>query len=233
MSHTPQERPPEKVPCDAKTPTEGCYDDDKTRTGMTSNASSCGLDNMAEKQPPTATTPTSSPPKSKWWSKKEGSSKEQAATTTPSDDSPPPIKPASIASLFRYATSYELVLNAIGLVVAAIAGATLPCMTIVFGRLISVFTEFGTVVRNISTGIISPEDAAPALESAKAALKKEAGNCALYLLAMGIGMFIVTYTYMLIWNYTSEAQSKRLRESYLRAVLRQEVRTSESSAPTG
>ena len=36
-------------------------------------------------------------------------------------------------------------------------------------------------------------------------------------------MFICTFTYMYIWVYTGEVGSKRLRESYLRAVLRQDI----------
>lgn len=39
----------------------------------------------------------------------------------------------------------------------------------------------------------------------------------------GIGMFICTYIYMYVWVYTGEVSAKRLRESYLRAVLRQDI----------
>ena len=36
-------------------------------------------------------------------------------------------------------------------------------------------------------------------------------------------MFICTYVYMYIWVYTGEVNSKRIREKYLRAVLRQDI----------
>jgi ABC-type multidrug transport system fused ATPase/permease subunit len=36
-------------------------------------------------------------------------------------------------------------------------------------------------------------------------------------------MFVCTFTYMTIWVWTGEVNSKRLREQYLRAVLRQDV----------
>ncbi len=39
----------------------------------------------------------------------------------------------------------------------------------------------------------------------------------------GVGMFAVTYTYMLIWTYTGEVNAKRIREKYLKAVLRQDI----------
>lgn len=42
-------------------------------------------------------------------------------------------------------------------------------------------------------------------------------------MAIGIGMFLATWLYMFIWNVTGELNSKRIRERYLAAVLRQEV----------
>ena len=36
-------------------------------------------------------------------------------------------------------------------------------------------------------------------------------------------MFICTYIYMNVWVYTSEAAAKRIRERYLRAILRQDI----------
>ena len=42
-------------------------------------------------------------------------------------------------------------------------------------------------------------------------------------LFIGVGMFVCTFIYMSVWVYTGEVGSKRLRESYLRAVLRQDI----------
>ena len=36
-------------------------------------------------------------------------------------------------------------------------------------------------------------------------------------------MMVATFTYMHIWVHTGETTSKRIRENYLRAVLRQEI----------
>jgi ATP-binding cassette subfamily B (MDR/TAP) protein 1 len=44
-------------------------------------------------------------------------------------------------------------------------------------------------------------------------------------MAIGIGMFITTWAYMFIWNWTGEVNAKRVRERYLHATLRQEVCT--------
>jgi len=36
-------------------------------------------------------------------------------------------------------------------------------------------------------------------------------------------MFVCTFVYMYIWVYTAEVNAKRIREKYLRAVLRQDI----------
>jgi ATP-binding cassette subfamily B (MDR/TAP) protein 1 len=36
-------------------------------------------------------------------------------------------------------------------------------------------------------------------------------------------MFVCTYVFMCIWVYTGEVNSKRIREKYLQAVLRQDI----------
>lgn len=40
---------------------------------------------------------------------------------------------------------------------------------------------------------------------------------------VGLGSFVCTFTYMYIWVYTGEIGTKRLREKYLQAVLRQDI----------
>jgi ATP-binding cassette subfamily B (MDR/TAP) protein 1 len=138
------------------------------------------------------------------------------------DDDDDDLKPISIIRLFRFATPFELTLNMIGMVLACAAGATQPLMTLIFGRLTSAFNDFGRVARRIQEQGMTPENAA-AMAAAKVTLRKEAGNNALYLMAIGLGLFLCTYVYMLIWNWTCERQNKRIREKYLHAVLRQEV----------
>jgi ATP-binding cassette subfamily B (MDR/TAP) protein 1 len=39
----------------------------------------------------------------------------------------------------------------------------------------------------------------------------------------GVGMFVCTFIYMCAWVYTSEVTAKRIRERYLRAILRQDI----------
>ncbi|KAH7103350.1 multidrug resistance protein 1 [Auriculariales sp. MPI-PUGE-AT-0066] len=124
-------------------------------------------------------------------------------------DSAPPV---SFSSLFRFATKFELLLNAIGLVCAAAAGAAQPLMTLLFGKLTQAFVDFSTAVQ-------SGVDYSVAADHFRAT----AASTASYLVGLGAGMFVVTYIYMMTWTYTGEVQSKRIRERYLKAILRQDI----------
>lgn len=141
------------------------------------------------------------------------------------------IPPIGFFALFRFATPFEIVLDLIGLLLSAASGAAQPLMTLIFGRLTTSFTNFGTLQLDIASGRGSPAENARLLEEAKAVLKTDSGKNALYLMAIGLGIFVCTWAYMFIWNYTGEIMSKRVRERYLRAVLRQEVSNLSSYTP--
>lgn len=132
------------------------------------------------------------------------------------------VKPVPLWRMFRFATRNELILNAIGVVLAIAVGAAQPLMTLIFGRLTVSFTDFGSIADSIRRTGLTPELAAW-LDEAQRKLKKDAGLNAVWLVVIGLGIFVCTYTYMLIWNYTCERQGKRVRRAYLAAVLRQEV----------
>jgi len=49
----------------------------------------------------------------------------------------------------------------------------------------------------------------------------------------GLGAWITTYIYMATWALTSERNTKRIRENYLRAVLRQDAAYFDTSGGAG
>ena len=106
-------------------------------------------------------------------------------------------------------------------------------MSLLFGKLTQAFVDFASAL--IQNG---PEGVGPAADN----FKRTAATTASYLvylgthatthsrgigpdafLSAGIGMFVVTYTYMVTWTYTGEINAKRIRERYLQAVLRQDI----------
>ncbi|KAJ7288261.1 P-loop containing nucleoside triphosphate hydrolase protein [Mycena rebaudengoi] len=148
--------------------------------------------------------------------------KDASSETTDVEPEPvePPTPPVSFFSLFKFATKFELTLNAIGLVAAISAGAAQPLMTILFGNLVNEFVKFGTVTIRIDNG--DPTAAAELPEVARA-FRHQAAQLATYLVVIGAAMFLCTYIYMFFYVYTGEINAKRIRERYLKAVLRQDI----------
>ncbi|KAH9480411.1 ABC multidrug transporter atrD [Psilocybe cubensis] len=126
----------------------------------------------------------------------------------------------SFTELFRYSTKFELFIDFIGIIAAVAAGAAQPLMSLLFGNLTQDFVNFSQVLAAAQDG-----DAAAAanIPQAAADFRHSAGLSATYLVCIGIGMFVCTYAYMYIWVYTGEVNAKRIRERYLRAVLRQDI----------
>lgn len=109
-------------------------------------------------------------------------------------------------------------------------------MSLMFGDLANDFVNFTTILMRVDGGDVGAADLIPA---AAASFRHNASKSALWITIIGrhyyrqrclhfspcpgIGMFICTYAYMQIWVYTGETCSKRIRERYLQAILRQDV----------
>lgn len=112
--------------------------------------------------------------------------------------------------LFRYATPLDKLLMAVGSLAAAANGATQPFMTILFADLIGVFTTYGY---GIALGV----------PGAAEVFRDDIRRYILYFVALAAFAFIVAYGQMSLWMIAGERQSKRIREIYYKAILRQDV----------
>ncbi|KAF4599044.1 GTPase-activating protein [Pleurotus pulmonarius] len=120
------------------------------------------------------------------------------------------VSTVTLSQLFRYSTRFELTLDAIGL----------PLMSLLFGNLVQAFVVFAQDVLGARSG---NAEAAARVPQAAADFRRSAANNASYLVYIGLGMFVCTYIYMFTWVYTGEVNAKRIRELYLKAVLRQDI----------
>lgn len=93
-------------------------------------------------------------------------------------------------------------------------------MSLIFGNLTQQFVEFGQVILESNSGNATATARVPEVA---AQFRHAAANDASYLVYIGVGMFACTFAYMYTWVYTGEVGAKRLREAYLRAVLRQDI----------
>ncbi|KZV69067.1 P-loop containing nucleoside triphosphate hydrolase protein [Peniophora sp. CONT] len=149
----------------------------------------------------------------------DNNNKDVSVSAGKGEDKLPPI---SFTHLFRYSTKLELILDAIGIVAAIAAGSAQPLMSLLFGNLTNQFVQFGATISSLQS---DPSNAAlqQHVDEAAAHFRHIAANDALYLFFIGLGMFLCTYVYMLIWGWTAEVTAKRIRERYLRATLRQDI----------
>ncbi|GAA6027164.1 hypothetical protein JCM8097_002446 [Rhodosporidiobolus ruineniae] len=127
-------------------------------------------------------------------------------------------KKVGFSTLFRFHTRFELALNALGLVCAIATGIAQPAMALLFGNLTTAFSDYAKALQLVE---LDPVTGAEQLARATDHLYSSVDSDALSLLYVGIGMAIATFVSVGTWTWTGEAATRRIRERYLAAVLRQ------------
>ncbi|KAG8532088.1 GTPase-activating protein [Bacidia gigantensis] len=107
--------------------------------------------------------------------------------------------------LYRYATSWDLVIAGLSVFMAITAGAVMPLMTIIFGQLTGIFQGF-------FQGTVSADRFNDRLD-----------QFTLYFLYLAIGEFLSVYICTVGFIYTGEHITQKIREQYLAAILRQNI----------
>ncbi|EGF83631.1 hypothetical protein BATDEDRAFT_15754 [Batrachochytrium dendrobatidis JAM81] len=108
-------------------------------------------------------------------------------------------------SLYRHATAFDKVLITIGVVCAMVNGAILPYMTIAFADIMDALIIYDGTPAGLSK------------------LNSTVSDGVFQLAMIGLGAFVLSYIQMSFWMLSGENQSKRIRELYFKAILRQEV----------
>ncbi len=106
--------------------------------------------------------------------------------------------------LYRYATTWDRVFLVIAWVCAIGGGAVMPLMTVVFGNLSGSFQ--GLINNTLS-------------ESFSSILNRYV----LYFVYLAIGEFVLIYTATFLCIYTGEHITSKVRQEYLKAILRQNI----------
>ncbi|TPX38280.1 S-methyl-5-thioribose-1-phosphate isomerase [Synchytrium microbalum] len=128
-------------------------------------------------------------------------------------------QPVAMKELYRYATTFDKVLMAVGLAMSIIAGAAFPLTTVVFGNVVNAFTSFMTRCPTDPGAIRFPG----CIVYTGDQLMETIAYYTLYFVYLAIAVFFATYIYMASWVYTGEKITHRVREQYIKAVLRQDL----------
>lgn len=111
----------------------------------------------------------------------------------------------SYLTLFRYATAWDRFLVAIALISSVVSGAALPLFTLIFGNITQVFTNFLVYHTN-------PDE-----------FQHTVNHNTLYFVYLGIGITAVSFLQTFLHVDRGEVIAARIREQYLKAVLRQNI----------
>ncbi|KAK7432079.1 hypothetical protein QQZ08_001369 [Neonectria magnoliae] len=112
---------------------------------------------------------------------------------------------AGFATLYRYASTNDVIIILVSCFMSIGSGATMPLMIVVFGSLQGTFQDFFQGDADV------------------AAFSKELGRTVLYFVYLAIGGFVATYTSTVGFIYTGEHVSAKIRERYLEHCLRQNI----------
>jgi ATP-binding cassette subfamily B (MDR/TAP) protein 1 len=115
-------------------------------------------------------------------------------------------KKAGFGELYRYATAKDKFILVLGLISSIIVGAALPMFTLVFGSLTQEFTDFFT----------SPNPDPETFQS-------KINHFTLYFLYLGLGIIVFGVIDTYIFVERGEVLTGRIRENYLKSVLRQNI----------
>ncbi|KAL2754890.1 hypothetical protein ACRALDRAFT_2042733 [Sodiomyces alcalophilus JCM 7366] len=125
--------------------------------------------------------------------------------------SPTPFMPEEMNAwdaykrIFTFAGPLEYGLQAVGIFAAIASGAGIALQNLIFGQFITTITDF-------AMGLDSPED-----------FRSGAATLALYFVYLGIGRFVLAYTYNTVLTYAAYRIVRNVRHAYLRAALSQEI----------
>uniref|UniRef100_A0A670ZUK0 ATP binding cassette subfamily B member 4 n=1 Tax=Pseudonaja textilis TaxID=8673 RepID=A0A670ZUK0_PSETE len=121
------------------------------------------------------------------------------------------INMVSPFAVFRYSDSLDKLLMIVGTIFAALHGASLPVMMIVFGDMTNTFVGSGTIgKRNVDY----------LLEFTSIILYF---RYAYWYSAIGAGVLVCSYAYIACWTLAAGRQVKRIRQQFFHAIMRQEV----------
>ncbi|KAK9440093.1 ATP-binding cassette multidrug transport protein ATRC [Metarhizium brunneum] len=107
--------------------------------------------------------------------------------------------------IFTYAGRTEYIILGVATFAAIASGAAIALQNLVFGRFVTVLTDFTS---GKSTG---------------ADMRRDSSTLALYFVYIGIGRFVLSYTYNSLLTYNAYRIVRNIRYAYLKAALSQEI----------
>ncbi|KAH9508578.1 Multidrug resistance protein 1 [Bulinus truncatus] len=127
----------------------------------------------------------------------------------------PPM--VGIFEVFRFSDGKDKLMMFVGALSAAVGGAALPVMIIVFGSMIDLFVDSANMNLNATSNQTDSGDI-----NLKPILDKMT-EFAIYYCIIGGGVLIASYLQVSLWMTAAERQAHRIRQHFLKNILRQDI----------
>ncbi|XP_060104425.1 ATP-dependent translocase ABCB1 [Heteronotia binoei] len=114
-------------------------------------------------------------------------------------------------TMFRYSDWLDKLLMVVGTLFAAVHGAALPVMMIIFGDMTDSFVASGIPAGNGSVKISNET------------LEEQMTRYAYYYSGIGAGVLIVAYCQIAFWTLAAGRQIKKIRQHFFHSIMRQEI----------
>ncbi|XP_077160256.1 ATP-dependent translocase ABCB1-like isoform X2 [Paroedura picta] len=125
-------------------------------------------------------------------------------------------KMVSPFTVFRYSDWLDKLLMILGTCFAAVHGASLPVMMIIFGEMTDSFVEEG-----MASAI--PPEFNFSVNSTGASLEEEMTRYAYYYSGIGAAVLVVAYAQISFWTLAAGRQIKKIRQHFFHSIIRQEI----------
>uniref|UniRef100_A0ABM5GNJ0 ATP-dependent translocase ABCB1 isoform X1 n=1 Tax=Pogona vitticeps TaxID=103695 RepID=A0ABM5GNJ0_9SAUR len=147
----------------------------------------------------------------------ESGTKNKSSKEEKKKQKPPMVSPFAI---FRYADWPDTLLMAAGTLFAAVHGASLPVMMIVFGDMTNSFVQSGMPPINISLDNI---DFLNISQYRNETLQEQMTRYAYYYSGIGAAVLVAAYMHVACWTLAAGRQTKHIRQRFFHAIMRQEI----------
>ncbi|XP_036452536.1 ATP-dependent translocase ABCB1 isoform X2 [Colossoma macropomum] len=135
-----------------------------------------------------------------------------------------PVKSVGFFQLFRYATCPEVFLMLIALLCAALHGAALPLLCVVFGGMTDSFVQSGqqfNLTGNYTFNITMSSSGCVTIPGVDIEGKMTMNSY--YFVGLGAAVLLLGTFQVMLFLLTATKQTKRIREKYFHAILHQQM----------
>ena len=132
---------------------------------------------------------------------------------------------------FRFADKKDVLLTILGLLCAAASGMSWPGLALVFGAMLDSFLCFAVAANNAAANLTNSSPSCIVATCGAIDIQDDIHIAAVRFSIVGAGAWVTMYLYVMLLIWSAERQTRRMREAFFRAIMRQEIGWFDTSDP--